>query len=97
MSGRIEFGIGIRRVEQLARFYAKKAGLPDIGKFARWSPHRMRDTNLTFMVEAARELGETDAVSLAQQQAGHVHIETTMGYLHTGTETRRKVLDKAFS
>lgn len=97
LSGRIQFGVGIRRVEQLARLYAKKAGLPDVGKYARWSPHRMRDSNLTFMVETARETGEKDAVSLAQEQAGHAHVEQTMKYLHTGAEARRRVLDKAFS
>jgi hypothetical protein len=99
-SGRIDFGIGIRRMEQLARFYAKKAGLPEVGKYARWSPHRMRDTNLTFMVEGARELGEKDALSLAQQQAGHEHIEQTMKYLHLGeleAKTKKRALDKGFS
>lgn len=79
------------------RFYAKKAGLPDVGKYARWSPHRMQDTNLTYMVDAARELGEKDAVALANEQADHARMEQTMKYFHTGTEARRRVLEKAFA
>ena len=97
-SGRIDFGIGIRRVEQLATFYAKKAGLPDVGRYARWSPHRMRDTNLTFMVAAADDLGQIDQLSMAQEQAGHAHIDQTKKYVHTATAAkRRRLLDKAFS
>lgn len=93
-SGKIKWGIGIRRVEQLARHYAGKAGLPDPDRHGRWSPHKMRHTHLTMLVEAARELGETDALVLAKEQARHKSIETTELYLHTGTQTRRKVLDK---
>jgi hypothetical protein len=85
----------IRRVEQLMRFYVRKAGLPDIGKFARWSPRQMRDTNLTYMVDAARDLGEKYTVALANEQAGHTRMEQTMKYLHTRILARKRVLEKA--
>ncbi len=94
-SGRIDFGIGIRRVEQLALYYANKAKLPDIEKYGRWSPHKMRHTHLTFLVEAAREMGQNEAILLAKEQAGHRSIETTEIYLHTtGIEARRRAVDK---
>lgn len=95
-SGKIEFDIGIRRLEQLTRIYVKKAGLPESDKNGRWSPHKMRHSHLTFLVESARELGEGEATLLAKEQAGHKNIETTQIYLHTGTDTRRRVIDKAF-
>jgi integrase len=94
-AGRIDFGIGIRRVEQLARFYAKKAGLPELEKFGRWSPHKMRHTHLTRLVEAGQELGTVDSLRHAQEQAGHSSLQTTETYLHTAlVDTTRKILEK---
>ena len=93
-SGAINFGIGVRRIEQLARSYATKANLPDLAKFGRWSPHKMRHSFLTWFVEAARDMGEKDAVSLAQEQAGHSSQATTEIYLHTGSEARKRIADK---
>jgi integrase len=94
-TGRIDFGVGIRRVEQLAKFYAKKANLPDLDKFGRWSPHKMRHTHLTRLVDAARELGQADAALLAKEQAGHRSLVTTEIYLHSATtSTTRKMLEK---
>ena len=82
-------------MEQLAQFYANKAGLPDLEKYGRWNPHKMRHTHLTRLVDAARELGQADAVLLAKEQAGHRSIATTEGYLHTATaDTTRKMLEK---
>jgi integrase len=94
-AGRIDFGIGIRRVEQLAKFYAKKAQLPDLEKFGRWSPHKMRHTHLTRLVEAGQELGTVDSVKHAQEQAGHSSLKTTEQYLHTAlVNTTKKILEK---
>jgi integrase len=94
-AGKIDFGVGIRRVEQLARFYAEKAGLPDLEKFGRWSPHKMRHTHLSRLTEAAQELGQVDATKLAQEQAGHTSLKTTEVYLHLATtNTTKKMLEK---
>ena len=91
MSGEIDFGIGIRRTEQLCREYATKAGLPELDKLGRWSPHKMRHTYVTRYVEEARDMGQTDAIALAAEQAGHARIETTMQYVHTSLAARRKI------
>ena len=57
MSGEMDFGIGIRRAEQLAREYARKAGLPELEKNGRWSPHKCRHTYLTRYVEGRERWG----------------------------------------
>lgn len=93
-TGEIDFGIGIRRVEQLAAIYAKKAKLPELGQKGRWSPHKMRHTHLTEIVNKARDMGQTEAVLLAKEQAGHERIETTLQYLHVSNEARKKVVNK---
>jgi integrase len=95
-SGEIDFGIGIRRAEELTRHYAKKAGLLEPDKNGRWSPHKMRHTHATQLVEAAREGGQMEAVLEAKEQLGHESIDTTMQYLHVSSDSdpRRKSTEK---
>jgi integrase len=94
-TGRIDFGIGIRRVEQLSKFCAKKAELPELEKFGRWSPHKMRHTHLTRLVEAGQELGIVGSLRHAQEQAGHSSLQTTETYLHTAlADTTKRIREK---
>ena len=39
-------------------------------------------------------MGQTDAIALAAEQAGHARIETTMAYVHTSLAARQKVAAK---
>jgi integrase/recombinase XerC len=73
-----------RAIRLLFAHYLETAGLP-----ARYSPHALRHSFATHLLENGADL------RLVQELLGHKHLSTTQVYTHLATEQLRKVYERA--